>query len=184
MCPLPFTCFPECKKSRTIKSNRCVWLKGLPQKHLSAVGLSPSCICLSLNRDWIRHKDDAAAEPSPSCSVPLTSPTCTAPGPINGLMGGEWAFPSQESELQFYSVFRVGTKLHTLRGNYHGLLFSFLHSIYQIGRDTQRSSSGRDNAIAAVTQQQEVPLKGRVIIIKRKREIRIKLEREEYGMQI
>lgn len=86
----------------------------------------------------------------------------------------------KEFELQSYSVFRVGTKLGALWGNYHGLLFSSLLSIYQIGRDTQRPSSGSVYAITAVTHQQEVPLKARVMIIKRKREIRIKLEREQY----
>lgn len=86
----------------------------------------------------------------------------------------------QEFELQFYRVFRFRTKLHTLRGNYHGLLFSLLLFIYQIGGDTWRASSGRVNAITVVKQQQEVPLKGRVMIIKRKREIRIKLEKEQY----
>lgn len=86
----------------------------------------------------------------------------------------------QEFELQSLSVFRVGTKLGALWGNYHGLLFSSLLAIYQIGRDTQRPSSGRVYAITAVTHQQEVPLKARVMIIKRKREIRIKLERERY----
>lgn len=86
----------------------------------------------------------------------------------------------KEFELQSYSVFRVGTKLGALWGNYHGLLFSSLLYIYQIGRDTQRPSSGSVYAITAVTHQQEVPLKARVMIIKRKREIRIKLEREQY----
>lgn len=41
-----------------------------------------------------------------------------------------------------------------------------------------RDLAVKESMQSLVTHQQEVPLKGRVMIIKRKREIRIKLERE------
>lgn len=75
-----------------------------------------------------------------------------------GLAGEEGAFPLQGLELQFYSVFRVRQN-HALRGNYRGLLFSFLLSTHQTGRDPQSSSSGGVHATPAVTHLQEVPLK-------------------------
>lgn len=105
---------------------------------------------------------------SQSYSIPLTPPTRVVRGPIKERVWEEnECFLCRNSSYSFIASL-VGTKLHALRGNYHGLLFSFLLSIYQIGRDTQRSGSGRVYAVTVVTHQQEVPLKGRVMIIKRK----------------
>lgn len=92
---------------------------------------------LDLRQRWCTNK--ACKLPSYRATASLQcSTTCgTRTDKWRGLAGEEQAFPLQEFELQFYTVFRVRTKLRALRGNYHGLLFCFLLSIYQIGRDTQ-----------------------------------------------
>lgn len=108
-----------------------------------AVGLPPSCICLplkprsDLTQRWCANRACKLPPFRPKASLQRSLTCGTRINKSRALSGKEWVFPLQEFELQFYSAFRVGTKLHALRGDYHGLLFSFLLSIYQIGRDTQ-----------------------------------------------